>query len=80
MEVVKNRLAANGLAPFCLELHSNKNNRKNVLAELAKTLDYKFVGNYDSQSLSKILADIKALKKLFQSITYTYGIIKIFPL
>ena len=61
LEVVKNRLAANGLAPFCLELHSNKTNRKTVLTELAKTLDYKFTGNYDSQSLTQILTDIKSL-------------------
>lgn len=79
LEVVKNRLAANGLAPFCLELHSNKNNRKNVLAELAKTLDYKFVGNYDSQSLSKILADIKALKNYSNQLHTPMGLLKFSP-
>lgn len=79
LEVVKNRLAANGLAPFCLELHSNKNNRKNVLAELAKTLDYKFVGNYDSQSLSKILAAIKALKNYSNQLHTPMGLLKFSP-
>ncbi|MBR3627824.1 MAG: DUF4011 domain-containing protein [Elusimicrobia bacterium] len=79
LEVVKNRLAANGLAPFCLELHSNKTNRKNVLAELAKTLDYKFIGNYDSQSLSKILTDIKSLKVYSKELHNPMGLLKISP-
>ncbi|WP_372518636.1 DUF4011 domain-containing protein [Candidatus Ruminimicrobiellum ovillum] len=79
LEVVKNRLAANGLAPFCLELHSNKTNRKNVLGELAKSLDYKFVGNYDSQSLSKILTDIKSLKVYSKELHTPAGLVKISP-
>ena len=79
LEVVKNRLAANGLAPFCLELHSNKANRKNVLAELAKTLDYKFVGSYDSQSLSKILTDIKSLKVYSKELHTPMGLLKMSP-
>ena len=31
LDVVKSRLDKNGLAPFCLELHSNKTNRKRVI-------------------------------------------------
>ena len=79
LEVVKNRLAANGLAPFCLELHSNKTNRKTVLTELAKTLDYKFVGNYDSQSLTQILTDIKSLKIYSKELHTPMGLVKISP-
>lgn len=79
LEVVKNRLSANGLAPFCLELHSNKTNRKNVLAELAKTIDYKFIGNYDSHSLSKILTDIKDLKVYSNELHTPMGSLKISP-
>ena len=79
LEVVKNRLAANGLAHFCLELHSNKANRKNVLAELAKTLEYKFVGNYDSQSLSKILTDIKSLKIYSKELHTPMGLLNVSP-
>ncbi len=79
LEVVKNRLAANGLAPFCLELHSNKTNRKNVLTELAKTLDYKFTGNYDSQSLTQILTDIKSLKIYSKELHTPMGLVKISP-
>ncbi len=79
LEVVKNRLAANGLAPFCLELHSNKTNRKNVLAELGKTLEYKFIGDYDSQSLSKILTDIKSLKIYSNQLHSPMGVLKLSP-
>ena len=79
LEVVKNRLTANGLAPFCLELHSNKINRKNILEELAKTLEYKFIGNYDSQSLSKILTTIKSLKTYSDQLHTPMGLIKISP-
>ncbi|MBR3654188.1 MAG: DUF4011 domain-containing protein [Elusimicrobia bacterium] len=79
LEVVKNRLAANGLAPFCLELHSNKTNRKTVLTELAKTLDYKFTGNYDSQSLTQILTDIKSLKIYSKELHTPMGLVKFSP-
>ncbi len=37
LEVVKNRLDLVGLGDFCLELHSRKTNKKNVLAELERT-------------------------------------------
>jgi len=38
LEVVKNRLDRAGLAPFCLELHSRKTNKKAVLEELHRSL------------------------------------------
>jgi len=38
LEVVKNRLDFLGLGEFCLELHSRKSNKKEVLAELERTL------------------------------------------
>jgi very-short-patch-repair endonuclease/DNA polymerase III delta prime subunit len=38
LEVVKSRLDAAGLGPFCLELHSRKSNKKAVLAELQRSL------------------------------------------
>lgn len=37
LEVVKRRLNAVGLGPACLELHSNKSNKKAVIEELRKT-------------------------------------------
>lgn len=39
LEVVKSRLDAAGLGPFCLELHSRKSNKKAVLAELKHSLE-----------------------------------------
>lgn len=37
LEVVQNRLESIGLGPFCLELHSNKAKKSNVLEQLKKT-------------------------------------------
>lgn len=62
LDVVKSRLDKNGLAPFCLELHSNKTNRKRVIEELNNTLNYNFNGIYDEGALSKLASDIKSLK------------------
>lgn len=39
LNVVQNRLESIGLAPFCLELHSNKTNKSNVLGQLNKALE-----------------------------------------
>lgn len=62
LDVVKSRLDKNGLAPFCLELHSNKTNRKRVLDELINTLEYNYNANYDEGALSKLATNIKSLK------------------
>ena len=62
LDVVKSRLDRNGLAPFCLELHSNKTNRKRVLDELINTLHYNCYSNYNEDALSKLESDIKSLK------------------
>lgn len=63
LDVVKNRLDKNGLAPFCLELHSNKTNRKRVIDELVNTLEFSYNGNYSEAALSKLASDIKTLRK-----------------
>jgi very-short-patch-repair endonuclease len=39
LEVVKRRLDSNGVGAICLELHSHKSNKRNILAELKKTWD-----------------------------------------
>lgn len=49
LEVVQKRLANIGLAPFCLELHSNKAKKKDVLEQLGKASDvakYRSSGEY----------------------------------
>ena len=40
LQVVKNRLSMVGLAPYILELHSNKTSKKKVLEELAERIAY----------------------------------------
>ncbi len=42
LDVVKKRLTGAGLAPFCLELHSNKTHKKFVLSEIEQRLKAKF--------------------------------------
>ena len=39
LEVVQKRLAKVGLAPFCLELHSNKVTKSHFLRQMQKALD-----------------------------------------
>lgn len=39
LSVVQNRLAAIGLAPFCLELHSNKAKKTTILSQLKETTE-----------------------------------------
>jgi len=43
LEIVFKRLRAVGLSHFCLELHSNKANKREVVAELKKSLDEQLV-------------------------------------
>ena len=40
LDVVHRRLASIGLGPFCLELHSNKSGKGDVLAQFSEALDY----------------------------------------
>ena len=58
LEVVQKRLAAIGLAPFCLELHSNKAKKKDVLEQLRQASEvtkYRSSGEY-AASVSRIRA------------------------
>ncbi len=43
LEVVYKRLSEVGLAPFCLEMHSSKANKQEVVAELMRCLNEKLV-------------------------------------
>jgi len=40
LSVVQSRLAAIGLGPFCLELHSNKARKRDILSQLEQTLEF----------------------------------------
>lgn len=79
LDVVKNRLDTNGLAPYCLELHSNKTNKKRVLNELLNTLEYNFIGHYDADSLSKLSDDIKTLKTYSKELHTPMGTLQYSP-
>ncbi len=54
LSVVQKRLAGIGLAPFCLEMHSNKTQKKAVLGQLARTLE---VGHVKSPEAYERTAD-----------------------
>ena len=79
LDVVKSRLDKNGLAPFCLELHSNKTNRKRVIDELINTLEYNYTGDYDEGSLSKLASDIKSLKTYTNELHTPVGVLNYKP-
>ncbi|HEX8618201.1 MAG TPA: DUF4011 domain-containing protein, partial [Thermoanaerobaculia bacterium] len=53
LEVVKSRLDAAGLGPFCLELHSRKANKKSVLLELQRSLGSKALAAAGEQLLDE---------------------------
>lgn len=60
LNVVQHRLENIGLAPFCLELHSNKASKSSVLSQLEKTLE---VGRIKHPEKYKASADrLKAMR------------------
>lgn len=72
LSVVRKRLEDIGLAPFCLELHSNKNNKNDVVKKLSDTMslreseeasDYKEKADEIRGIISGIDSSMKALHK-----------------
>lgn len=59
LEVVKRRLENVGLGPLCLELHSNKSNKKAVLEELGRTLH---VGRPQESNTRESIARLEELR------------------
>jgi transcription elongation GreA/GreB family factor len=74
LEVVKARLTRAGLDPFLLELHSNKTNKKRVLEELAKRVDYRPSSLSDLprklQELENYRNDLRDYRDLINSVTH----------
>jgi AAA domain len=74
LDVVRVRLTQAGLDPFVLELHSNKTNKKRVLEELAKRVEYR--GNPPPdlprklQELEGHRDDLRRYRDLINSITH----------
>ncbi len=61
LSVVKKRLDLLGLGDFCLELHSNKTNKTEVVQKLVNTLS--LAGGQEKVSISEKSAAIEKLKK-----------------
>lgn len=61
LQVVEKRLNALGIGNFCLELHSNKTNKKDVLKQLKKVLEMKDI-NHLADFENKI-DEIQSIKK-----------------
>ena len=61
LEVVQKRLAAIGLAPFCLELHSNKTKKSLVMDQLRKTTEV--VQQMGDDAFAKEAAHLDELKR-----------------
>jgi DNA polymerase III delta prime subunit len=60
LEVVKRRLDLVGLGEACLELHSHKTNKKEVLAELKRTIELGKPKIADDEIIESRLKEIKA--------------------
>ena len=76
LEVVKRRLDKAGLGDFCLELHSHKTSKKEVVAELGKCLEIPPLGapdistqlrqlTQDRQKLNEFVAELHAIRHPF---------------
>lgn len=61
LSVVKKRLDSLGIGDFCLELHSNKTNKTDVLQKLVNTLD--LAGGQEKVAMSEKASTIVKLKK-----------------
>ncbi|MDR0912593.1 MAG: DUF4011 domain-containing protein, partial [Methanobrevibacter sp.] len=74
LEVVKSRLESIDLGEGCLELHSNKSNKREVLADLENTLNR---AQYGLNDISETFQDLNRTKKLLNSylkiLTQEYG-------
>jgi len=61
LDVVHSRLKESGLAPFCLELHSNKSHKREVLRQFEEVLSLDELPAPDDWSLyAEYLADLRA--------------------
>ena len=80
LEVVQKRLAALGIGDFCLELHSNKAVKKNVLDQLKRGLDIRVWGmstDYEKKidEIHRMRAELDAYaKKLHEQRSCGYSV------
>lgn len=76
LDVVHHRLEKIGLGPFCLELHSNKTRKSDVLAQFEATLDVPmYKGNYDFKEASNRIDERKGeLRKYVAQLHHRFTI------
>lgn len=67
LDVVHRRLREDGLEPFCLELHSNKTGKADVLAQFERSL--KFAEQTDTSDWENRAAEIERLRSGLNSYT-----------
>lgn len=79
LEVVKSRLDAIGLGIGCLELHSNKSNKRAVLDELDKTLNDNSVYDYPLKDYDELNHLRNELNNYFNSLHECYGNTNFYP-
>ena len=61
LNVVYNRLSQSGLGPFCLELHSSKTHKRQVIDRLGQALDFRAGrGSEEWERLARQLAGLRA--------------------
>lgn len=75
LDVVHRRLREDGLEPFCLELHSNKTGKADVLAQFDRSL--KFAEETDTKEWEYRAAEIERLRTALN--TYTRALHKRLP-
>ena len=79
LEVVKKRLDAIGLGIGCLELHSNKSNKRAVLDELDRTLNDTSTYNYSSKDFDELNHLKNELNNYFNALHECYGNSNLYP-
>jgi DNA polymerase III delta prime subunit len=80
LEVVKKRLDNNGIGDFCLELHSRKANKNEVIKELVRVLEIPQKPDHSHDDEIAKLEDIKkALNDYVNAIHTPYGKLEMTP-
>ena len=79
LEVVKSRLDSIGLGVGCLELHSNKSNKRSVLDELDRTLNDNSVYDYSLNDYDELNHLRNELNSYFDSLHECYGNSNFYP-
>ena len=80
LEVVKRRLDASNLGDFCLECHSHKANKKDVIAELGRCLSLPSEEYHDqSEELARLQSVRQRLNSYVRALHRPCGALKITP-